>query len=297
VNTISFEGRFLSTVVSAFSEYIHFIRFNYGSKETEIHLGKGMLIVSIDVDVGNKEVGVINKGKNDANVNRYISEYLVGEIEERALPLIIDFFNDLEIPVTFAIRGQLFEVDASILELLLKSPVKHDIGAHGYYHRDFTNLSNIEADKELNMISVAMKKFGITSRSFIFPKNGVAHLDLLEKYGYKCYRGYGNFMNDSMYINKCGKLYDIHPSLFIGQSISPMFPKKIINISIKRKLPFHVWFHPWDLGETKESIQKSINKVFSPLFKYAKKKERRGVLTFETMLSAAQKVEKICQTQ
>jgi len=252
-----------------------------------------MLIVSVDVDVGSKEVGVINKGKNDVNVNRYMSEYSVGKMEERSLPLIIDFFNNFEIPVTFAVRGQLTIMDDSILKLLLKSPVKHDIGSHGYYHRDFTNLSQNEADYELTMISVGMKKFGITPRSFVFPNNGVAHLNLLEKYGYKCYRGYGDFMNDGMYIKKHGQLFDIHPSLFIGQSVSPIFLKKIADISIKRKLPFHVWFHPWNLGETKESIHKSINKVFSPFFKYAAKQEKSGMLTFETMLSAAKKVENV----
>jgi len=38
--------------------------------------------------------------------------------------------------------------------------------------------------------------------------------------------------------------------------------------------------------EKKESIQKVIDNVFSPLFRYAKKKEKEGILTFETILSA-----------
>jgi len=255
-----------------------------------MRLENGMLIVSVDVDVGNKELGIINKGKNDSNVHNYYSEYSIGEMEERALPLIIDFFNNFEIPVTFAVRGQLIEVDTSILKLMLKSPIKHDIGSHGYYHKEFTKLSHKQADNELNMISTAMKKVGITPRSFIFPKNSIAHLDLLEKYGYKCYRGYGNFMNDDMYIKKHGQLYDIHPSLYLGQGAHPIFIKQIIDISIKRRLPFHVWFHPWDLGKTKDSIRRSIKKVFFPLFGYAKKKERVDMLTFETMFSTTTKI-------
>jgi peptidoglycan/xylan/chitin deacetylase (PgdA/CDA1 family) len=256
-----------------------------------MQLESGMLIVSIDVDVGSKELGVINEGKNDANVSRRFGEYSVGEIEERALPLFVDLFNDFEIPVTFAIRGQLTEVDDSILKHLLKSSIKHDIGAHGYYHRPFKNLSHSEAENELNMISVGMKKFDVTPRSFVFPKNSVAHLDLLEKYRYKCFRSYGDFMRDSMYIEKQGRLYDIHPSLYLDQSIRSIFLKKILDIAIAKKLPFHIWFHLWNFGETKESIQRTINNVFIPLFKYAKKNERNGVLTLETMLSATEKVE------
>jgi len=234
---------------------------------------------------------VINEGKNDANVSSRTSEYLVGEIEEQALPLFVDLFNDFEIPVTFAIRGQLTEVDDSILKLLLKSPVKHDIGSHGYYHRQFKNLSCNEAENELNMISTSMKKFGIMPRSFVFPKNSVTHLELLEKYGYKCYRSNGGgFMNDRMYIEKQGRLYNIHPSLFLPCE-NPILLKKILDISIAKKLPFHVWFHLWNFGETEESMQRSITNVFFPLLEYAKKIEKSGMLTFETMLSAAEKVE------
>lgn len=257
-----------------------------------MQLEKGIFIISIDVDVGSRELGVINRGKNDANVNKRISEYQVGKIEEETLPLFVETFNDLEIPVTFAVRGQLTEVNDSILELLLKSSVKHDIGAHGYYHRQFTNLSRNEAENELNMISSGMRKFGIVPRSFVFPNNNVAHLDPLQKFGYKCYRGYGDFMNDCMYIEK-GQLYNIHPSLYIDQGTSFTFLRKILDISIAKKLPFHVWFHLWNFGETKESIQRTITNVFIPLLKYAKKKEKSGELTFETMLSAAERVEKL----
>jgi hypothetical protein len=254
-------------------------------------LEKGMLIVSTDIDVGSPELGVINRGKRDRDVNTRLSECQIGKIEELSVPLFVEVFDDFGIPITFAVRGQLTEVNGSILELLLRSSVKHDIGAHGYYHREFTNLSRNEAENELNMISSGMRKFGIVPRSFVFPKNSVAHLDLLEKYGYKCYRSYGGFMYDCMYIEKQGQLYNIHPSLYIDQGTSFTFLKKILDVSIAKKLPFQVWFHLWNFGGTKESIQRSINSVFFPLLKYAKKKEKSGLLTFETMLSATEKVE------
>lgn len=255
-----------------------------------MRLENGMFIISVDVDVGSKELGVINEGKNDANVSsaRALSEYSVGEIEERGLPLFVDLFEDFEIPVTFAIRGQLTEVSDSILGLILKSTIKHDIGAHGYYHNQFTNLSHNETENELKMISVGMKKFGIIPRSFVFPRNSVAHLDLLEKYGYKCYRGHDYCMN----IEKKGRLYNIHPSLFVGQSLSSIFLKKILDIAIAKKLPFHVWFHSWNFGQEDEYIKKKIKRIFVPLLDHAKRREKRGILTFETMLSATEKVEK-----
>lgn len=270
------------------SPFVHY--FIYRFKKPRMRLERAMLIVSVDVDVGNKKVGSINKGKNDTNVNDHFSEHTVGEMEEQALPLVIDFFNAFDIPVTFGIRGQLLEVDTSVIEHLLESPVQHDVGSHSYYHRDFMGLSYDEAENELTLASATMKKFGITPKSFIFPRGDVAHLELLEKFGYKCYRGYGDFINDGMYIKKHGKLYDIHPSLYIGSSTNAILIKKIIDLSIKNRLPFHMWFHPWNLGKEKKSTRKKIDKLFFPIFKYAKSKEKACELKFETMLSAAEKM-------
>jgi peptidoglycan/xylan/chitin deacetylase (PgdA/CDA1 family) len=254
-----------------------------------------MLIISIDVDVGSRELGVLNKVKNYEVVIRHMSEYRVGRIDEVAFPLFFEIFNNFEIPVTFAIRGQLTAVNNSILDSLLKSTVEHDIGAHGYSHREFTNLSRKEAENELNLISEGMKKIGIIPRSFVFPRGSVAHLDLLERYGYKCYRGIGEFMNDCMYIEKQGRLYNVHTSLYINQSTRYMFLKKILDLAIAKKLPFHIWFHLWNFGETKELIHRTTNKVFCPLLDYAKKKEKSGLLDVETMLSATEKVIKMSE--
>jgi len=283
-------GGNINEYVSFFSQLYHF--FAYSIKKPKMQLERGMFILSIDVDVGSRELGVLNKGKNDENIVKHMSEYRVGEIDEVAFHLFFDTFNDFEIPVTFAIRGQLTEVNDSILEVLLRSSVGHDIGAHGYYHREFSNLSRNEAENELNLISEGMKKFGVIPRSFVYPRGGVAHIDLLEKYGYKCYRGVGNFMDDCMYIEKQGQLYNVHPSLYLDQSVSSIFLKKILDLAIAKKLPFHIWFHLWNFGETKESIQRTVNKVFFPLLKYVGKKERSGLLDVETMLSATAKVEK-----
>lgn len=263
----------------------------FASRMPRMRLEKGVLIISVDVDVGSRLVGEKNKGNNDVNVHDRLSEYTIGKIEELALPLLIQFFDDLEIPVTFAVRGQLTETDGLVFELLRGSSVKYDIGAHGYYHRAFTNLSQSEAENELKMISADMRKFHIEPRSFVFPKNKVAHLSLLEKYGYRCYRGYGNFRYDGLYIEKHGQLYDVHPGFFLGSSPCSVFLNKIIDISVRNKLPFHLWFHPHDLGNSERSILRGITRVLLPIIKYAKRKEKDGLLSFETMYSVIEKLE------
>lgn len=265
------------------TQLCHLISFSLRKPRAQLECGA--LITSIDIDVGSRLIGEINKGRNDSNIHKYLSECRVGEIEEKTIPLLIQFFDNLEIPVTFAVRGQLTETKSVVLELLLTSPIKHDIGAHGYYHKSYSSLSRTEAQNELELISVGMNEFGIKPRSFVFPKNEVGHLSLLEKYGYKCYRGEVGLVNDGMYIKKQGKLYDIHPSFHLGCTYTPIFLHKIIDIAAQNKLPFHIWFHPRDLYETRGSTQRNIDLVLSPLYKYAKKKEEEGTLKFETMYS------------
>ena len=275
--------------ITFLSELQHLVAFKLW--KPKMQLETGMLITSIDVDVGDEKIGIINNGENDANISRHLSEYSIGKIEKMALPLFVDLFDAFEMPVTFAIRGQLIQVNNAGLKLLINAPVRHEIAAHGYSHKQFKKLSCKEAEIELEMISVLMKRFGVSPRSFIFPKNAVAHLDLLEKFGYKCYRSSGDFITDCMYIEKQGQLYDIHPSLYLDHGTTPIFVKKILDVAISQRAPFHMWFHLWNFGETELSIQKSIDRVISPVLNYAKKKVDCGSLSFETMLSAAEKTE------
>lgn len=259
----------------------------------EMQLEKSMFLISIDIDVGSKLLGIVNEGKNDANVHDFLTESAIGKIEEAALPIFVNLFENIGMPVTFAIRGQMVDVDSTALELLLDSSVRHDIGSHGFFHRRFETLSNEEAETELLWLSIALKKFDVIPRSFIFPRNSVAHLDILEKYGYKCYRSKGNFMLDSMRIERHGNLYDICPSLFLDQSLNSMFLERILDVAVARRAPLHFWFHLWNFGATKESIQGSVNRTILPLLKHAEEKVNSGLLTFETMLSAAKKIEAV----
>jgi hypothetical protein len=262
----------------------------YSLRKPKTQLEKGMLIVSSDIDVGSSKLGVINKGERDRDVNLRLSEYHIGKVEEISIPMFVEIFDALDIPMSLAVRGQLTEVGGKVLEVLLASKVKHDIGAHGYYHRKFTELTYDEAEEEMRMIMAGMKEYGLVPKTFIFPANRIAHLDLLEKYKYTCYRSRGGLFKDRMHIEKCGRLYNIHPSILIDHNSNPLLLKRILNISIRARLPFHIWFHFWSFGEDKRTIAKTMQKLFVPFLQYAKGKQENGLMTFETMLSAAQKV-------
>lgn len=285
------KGAAIDNSFSLLYHLFHCVAFEL--KKPRMQFETAMFIVSIDVDAGSKKIGIINGGRNDANVHKYLSEACVGDIEERAIPLFNEAFNDFEVPATFGIRGQLTELANPFFEEYFNSSVDHDIGAHGYYHRNFQMLTKDEAKNELSMIAVGLKKFGVTPKSFIFPRNAVGHLNMLEKFGYKCYREGSNFRNDGMFIEKKKGLFNIQPSLYLLPSISPLFLRKILDIAVAKRVPLHLWFHPWNFGRTDYFIEKYIENIFRPLLKHAKTKEKNGVLTFETMLSAAEKAESL----
>lgn len=274
--------------LNSISEVSHF--FMYSTRRPRSKIEKGMLIVSTDIDVGNPKLGVVNKGKRDRNVNLRFSEYHIGKAEEISIPLFIRIFDDFGMPMTLAVRGQLTEVGGKVLDCLLDSRFKHDIGAHGYYHSMFTEISHDKAEEELHKISAGMSEYGLIPKTFIFPRNRVAHLDLLEKYKYICYRSRGGLFKDRMQIEKAGQLYNIHPSIYLDGSSNPLLLKKILDISIRARLPFHIWFHFWNFGHDEKSVAEAIRNLFVPFLQHAKEKKEKGLLTFETMLSASQKM-------
>jgi hypothetical protein len=274
--------------VSYLSQVCH--RISFELKEPATKLNKTLFITSIDIDAGSRVLGYVNKGKNDTAVNKYLSESAVGQIEEIALPLLVDLFDNLSIPATFAIRGQLIEIDKAKIDCLLDSTIRHDIGAHGYFHKQFPTLSSKEAEFEIGKTTELLNEIGIHPKTFIFPANKAAYLDILENHGYKCFRDEGYFRNDSMKIEKHGNLYDIYPSMSLGYSTNLSLAKRIIDVAIAKKGPLHFWFHLWNFGITEHSLARNLSGLLGSLLSYAKEKERLGLLSFETMASAVDKI-------
>ena len=217
---------------------------------------------------------------------------MVGQIEEKALPFFVDMFETLNMPVTFALRGQCLDIDTTAVESIIGSSIRHDVGSHGYTHRRFGDLSVSEAESELDMTSAAMKKCGVSPKSFVFPQDSVAHLDLVEKFGYKSYRSFGSFFHDRMQLEKQGALYNICPSLHLTRSANSLFLKKLLDVAISERAPFHVWFHLWNFGYDLKSIQRSVKIAVFPMLQYAKEKVNLDVLSFETMHSVVEKMER-----
>lgn len=157
-----------------------------------------------------------------------------------------------------------------ILELF-DNAIKHEIASHGYTHIPFTFMKRNEAELELKMISEWSSRMKIDCKTFIFPRNLMAHNDLLINYGINLFRDYpkdfknkifpssiNNFVEE-LNILKSSEIFiegdnRLPGGVFINwqngkrklipMKISLKKYKNIINHAIKNNQVAHFWIHP-----------------------------------------------------
>jgi peptidoglycan/xylan/chitin deacetylase (PgdA/CDA1 family) len=189
-----------------------------------------------------------------------------------------------------------------IIKQILESKVEHEIACHSFSHIDFSKCSRKVALVEVRKCKEVMKDFGIEPKSFIFPKNKIGHLDILEQEGFKVFR-----FKPKPYL-KCLLKYPLKELSFLAREV--LFPvigspinfknlvgvpssllfqsphnydilrlqlavKRGINLSIKERKIFHITMH--DYLETDYLLQE-LSKILS----YVKKLRDRGSIDIMT---------------
>jgi len=261
-----------------------------GSKENR----KPILVISFCLEL---IWGYLNTG-NQNMIRRLKEDETAGRGTIKALLKLLEAF---EIPVTWAVVGHLFldrcekvegvphpdmprfkdnwyELDPctdigrdplfygkDLIEQILSSKVKHEIGYHSFSHVIFPLATLEVAEAEIAKgVEIAQKEFGLKLKSFIFPQNKIAHLELLEKYGFVAFRGENVWektrRNSSSLLWRT--LSSIRSSIAIGP-ISPCRVGGLLNIPTSmlfdtfRPLPSSLLFGLYGLYKT---LRK--NKVF-----------------------------------
>ena len=167
-----------------------------------------------------------------------------------------------------------------IVNKILTSKTKHLIASHSYSHKEFQNISKEETIEDFEKSIFFFNLINEKPDVLIFPRNQVFHLNILKQFGFNTYRSvdknwYRKIYDYNKYFGKISNLidkvlplksYPIEPKidnyglleipssvLLIGRngirqivSNYSMF-KKIkngIDLAIKNKECFHIWFHP-----------------------------------------------------
>lgn len=130
-----------------------------------------------------------------------------GSRERAAIRRIAALCAAYRVPATWALAGGLLNVGddplwsaPDVVDLLRArtSPLlahgaspdmTHEIACHGYTHTPWDRLSPSDARAEIDRWQARAAAFGVAARVMVFPRNRVAHLDMLAAAGFVAYRG------------------------------------------------------------------------------------------------------------
>jgi len=249
------------------------------------------------------------------------------------IDLLLNLFEKYDIPATWAVVGHLFldsdegkvmfhqempqfkegwldwDLYSSIrntplyygrdmVEKILASSVKHEIGLHSLFHIPFSQCSQEVAKAEIKQGVELAQRLGITPKSFVFPENSIGHVDVLKSHGFQIYRGIDAKRYDTPqgFLNRAidwaivlpvlplqkDNLWEIPGSMYFCEPKIPfsVLPRARLglNRAIRANKVFHISLHPWSL-----LVQPSLHKILDKFLALVAKKRDEGKLQVMTM--------------
>jgi peptidoglycan/xylan/chitin deacetylase (PgdA/CDA1 family) len=128
---------------------------------------------------------------------------LCAEKERLVVHALLELFASRAVPATWAVVGRLLDRSGGapatefgeriwyapdLVEAIRNSPPGHDIGSHSFAHVYFEELDRGLLAADLRAARRIHEEHGLAFTSFVFPRNQVAHLDLLAEAGVKVFR-------------------------------------------------------------------------------------------------------------
>ncbi len=270
---------------------------------------------------------------------------------------LLDLFEMSETPATWAIVGHLltddwrygtshplypewfevaydgFENDSSqwlgrdLIDAVALASVEHEIASHSFSHVIFPEIDAAVAAAECRLARTVGNQYGFECTSFVFPRNKIAHRDVLAECGFTCYRGLrpsrlpaipglrglgllaGSLTGGvtpptvTPVVDEFG-LVNVPASMFLGgfrgqpwSSVAAVTADPAVKLARKgidrageRDELFHMWLHPNDL-----TSQRYIDRV-SEILAYVELKRRQGDIRVETMADVARRVSSTTDT-
>jgi len=243
---------------------------------------KGIFCISIDTE--------LLWGRKDLDYSKFIENT---KKERYIIKKLLKLFKKYNIPVTWAVVGKLYEKGDELwsgIDIVnsIKKEKIHELASHSYSHEIFDKISTKKADNEI--------KKNI-SKSFVFPRNKINYLEILNKYKFTSYRAKDRSEYELLLpvfpptnnpkIKK--GLLEIPSSMYFvsGRSIRKYIPfglrfvkcKLGIDKAINKKEIFHLWFHPIDFADNTDNLMIE----FEQILKYVDKKRSEKLLNIKTM--------------
>lgn len=157
-------------------------------------MSRGALCISIDLELA---WGIWDKPS-------LAYHRLCSERERVVVHALLELFASRAIPTTWAVVGRLLDSSGEVpvttefgsriwyardlVEAIRDAPPGHEIGSHSFAHVYFQQSDRDQLAADLRAARRIHDEHGLGFTSFVFPRNQVAHLDLLAEAGVKVFR-------------------------------------------------------------------------------------------------------------
>jgi hypothetical protein len=183
-----------------------------------------------------------------------------------------------------------------IVENILNCRTPQEIGCHGFSHiiAGDPGCSPECFESELKASQAAARQWGITLKSFVFPRNSIGHLDVLATNGFTSYRGVlprwhdrltgpakrvGRMLDNTLPVptttampqhteglwNLPATCFYLHREGWARRIPIGMRVQKA-NLGMRRAANdgslFHLWFHPFNLASDPDGLLRGLESIF-----------------------------------
>jgi len=227
------------------------------------------------------------------------------------LGALLDLCDRFEIPLTFAVVGHLaldacdhpeppayapswnggdwYDADplrgaaggdrcaADAVAEILARPAGHELGAHTFTHVDLADPETPRevARYELQQSRAALRRHEPALRTHVFPKNHVAHLDLVREAGFSIYRA----GEDVRVEHGVEGLWAFPRGVWLSPTV--LRPRDVValaRLAADRRHLTNWFFHLYEFGEPDE-----LDRFLRPVFAHLQQERENGRITATTM--------------
>jgi peptidoglycan/xylan/chitin deacetylase (PgdA/CDA1 family) len=227
-----------------------------------------------------------------------------------------EFERDATLPCERKLDRNLW-YEPNLVELIEDANADHDIGSHTHTHIVFNEATRDAVRSDIAQSVTVAKRNGVDPKSFIFPRNQIAHLDVIKEAGFEVYRGIderwyerhrlpASVVKGARFADEATKLTpptvlprsesglveipgsQVFRPVHGGWQYTPTDSQSSraiagVNHAADSGRIFHVWFHPFNFARN----PKRLLDAFEAVLAHARSLVRQGLLETLTMSEVA----------
>jgi hypothetical protein len=201
-----------------------------------------------------------------------------------------------------------------IVDAIRRCPVEQEVGCHSFSHvvADDPGCGAAAFSSDLATCTALADELGLELRSFVFPRNAIAHVELLAEHGFTCYRGraehprrprfrlfdrvWPSAWSAALPARHSSGVWNVPQTFLFAPATRPRWlphalwarrPRVRIRQAARQRSLFHLWFHPYNISADPDQALHLLDGVLHEVARL----RSRGVLDVMTMGALAESLE------